>query len=610
MFRNQYTLIMRSLKIIAAFSVLVGASAHSEAAFYLGPSNSYRWSTAYDYGNENYVDTAIDLNNAVFALGETDGPISDFNSSNKKMFIHHWNSDYASDGSLKWSIAWEKAFESKSEEFFPSAIRSFRGNGLLVYYTKTEIASYKNTILLTKLDKTNGSELWTKTFNDFDESLWVVSKETERFATVSPDYWDNKSVVTVYDQNAVVLWSQTMPFDVSSIQFTIDDQIVLGGMDRPDGAPALPAFYRLSRTGKILHQFRIPNTGAGSITSVPTDSEGNVYLVNTIKNGASIGLVKYSPSGELVWQKVFAADNKNFGNTVNAAVIFGRLFIFEGFFYIFDANGNYETKLTYSSNVDYWNSFTHGDNGFLVSAGKGYYNDSKYDAEISFTPVDADPSVMFSGLGGWQAYLADNVDLFNSGIHDEASAFAHWRDYGSKQGRGFDTGRLRSDLPGGAKDPQYAIDGGFAWQYYNADGNKGDTMVFITKDAPKPSGWDGRPLLLKKGDLFNLGPEYTASGYRTLNSDVANAIDSNLFPSFASVTDHYVKYGFKEGRLTNSNWTQGEFNAWTDARYLAQNPDVNNFFMGAQSEGWKLFGKIGFAHYVNFGKWEGRKTGQ
>jgi hypothetical protein len=91
---------------------------------------------------------------------------------------------------------------------------------------------------------------------------------------------------------------------------------------------------------------------------------------------------------------------------------------------------------------------------------------------------------------------------------------------------------------------------------------------------------------------------------------VANAIDSNLFPSFASVTDHYVKYGFKEGRLTNGNWTQAQLDAWNDNGYLTQNPDVRSFFMGAQGEGWKLLGKVGFAHYINFGRWEGRGTGQ
>ena len=76
------------------------------------------------------------------------------------------------------------------------------------------------------------------------------------------------------------------------------------------------------------------------------------------------------------------------------------------------------------------------------------------------------------------------------------------------------------------------------------------------------------------------------------------------------MTDHYVKYGFKEGRLTNSDWTAADVNAWRDSDYFEWNPDVQSYFLGAQSEGWILFGKYGFAHWINFGRYEGRIDGQ
>jgi hypothetical protein len=216
----------------------------------------------------------------------------------------------------------------------------------------------------------------------------------------------------------------------------------------------------------------------------------------------------------------------------------------------------------------------------------------------------------FEAKGGYMAYLAANVQLFSiHGINDEQKAFEHWKNHGRNEGRPFDRGRVRTDRADGSFDPNYAIDGGFCWQYFACE-RPYKTVVFITSDAPKPAGWDGRALLLQKGDLFNLGPDYTALAYRQLNPDVANAIDSRFFPSFASVTDHYVKYGFKEGRLTNGNWSQAQLEAWNDTAYLNQNPDVRGFFLGAQGEGWKLLGKIGFAHYMNFGETEGRGTGQ
>ena len=217
----------------------------------------------------------------------------------------------------------------------------------------------------------------------------------------------------------------------------------------------------------------------------------------------------------------------------------------------------------------------------------------------------------FDLRGGYAAYLADpaNADLLAAGVCDAASAFGHWRDFGNVQSRPFAGGRLRTDKAGAAPDPDYTIDGGFSWDYQGYQG-KTNTVVFITKDAPKPQGWDGRYLLLERCQQFDLGGAYIARDYAAINTDVRDAIDGGLIPGFSSVTDHYVKYGFKEGRLTNSGWTQAQRDAWNDAGYLAANPDVNTYFLGAQSEGWKAFGKIGFAHWINFGQYEGRNNGQ
>ena len=192
-----------------------------------------------------------------------------------------------------------------------------------------------------------------------------------------------------------------------------------------------------------------------------------------------------------------------------------------------------------------------------------------------------------------------------AGVCDEAAAFVDWRDFGFGEGRLFAQGQLRTDNPNGAPDPNYAIDGGFAWEYPGAN-----TVVFITADAPKPNGWDGPPLLLEKCDWFDLGSHYNAVANLNNNPDVADALDSDLVPSFKSVTDHYVKYGFKAGRITNNNWTQAQKAAWNDAGYLAANPDVEAFFQDAANAGWKPFDKYGFAHWINFGRDKGRPDGQ
>jgi hypothetical protein len=226
---------------------------------------------------------------------------------------------------------------------------------------------------------------------------------------------------------------------------------------------------------------------------------------------------------------------------------------------------------------------------------------------LSAQAVPQADTTTFEYLGGYPAYLAEptNTDLVQAGVCDEASAFADWRDIGYGEGRAFAAGKLRTDNLDASPDPDYAIDGGFAWEYPGAN-----TVVFITADAPKPSGWAGLPLLLERCQTFNIGAHYSAQAYSDINVDVRNAIDQGLVPSFQSVTDHYVKYGFKEGRLTSNEWSEAQVNAWNDAGYLSANPDVANYFQGAANSGWSLFGKYGFAHWINFGQYEGRGDGQ
>ncbi len=254
-----------------------------------------------------------------------------------------------------------------------------------------------------------------------------------------------------------------------------------------------------------------------------------------------------------------------------------------------------------------------GNNADLDDDGDGFPD--AIEEALGSDPLDAAsaPSVSdiatFDAFGGYTAYIAnpENSDLFNveAGVCDETAAFEHWRDTGFAGGRGFAEGKLRTDHADGSPDSDYEIDGGFSWEYPAAN-----TVVFITADAQKPAGWAGRDLLLERCQTFNIGSHYTAEAYRTINTDVADAIDGGQIPGFSSVTDHYVKYGFKEGRLTNSDWSQAELDAWDDSLYFAQNQDVETFFNGAQSEGWIAFGKIGFAHWINFGRYEGRSDGQ
>jgi len=273
------------------------------------------------------------------------------------------------------------------------------------------------------------------------------------------------------------------------------------------------------------------------------------------------------------------------GNTITVGEQFGW-YEGDGVIYVWatfyvSADGN---SVTSGSTFDW----RYEEAGWVTCLGGGSFS------ATADNPVD--DRADFESNGGYQAYLADpgNAGLLGAGICDEEAAFAHWRDYGRYEGRSFAAGSVNGTS-------NYLIDGGFTFAY--DDGHK---EVILTAAAPKPTGWDGPAFLLNKCDRFNLGPSYSATEYRYQNPDVANAIDGGWVPSFLSVTDHYVKYGFKEGRITNSSWTEGNRTAFNSDCYLALNPDVATYFNGAASQGWSLFGKIGFSHYMNYGQFEGR----
>jgi Thrombospondin type 3 repeat len=202
----------------------------------------------------------------------------------------------------------------------------------------------------------------------------------------------------------------------------------------------------------------------------------------------------------------------------------------------------------------------------------------------------------------YRAYLAANRDLLQIGVCDEASAFAHWRDHGRQSGRSFDGGGVPLTSTGDP-DPAYTIDGGFTWRYAN-----GHRVVFVTADAPKPPGWTGSDPLLSRCDTFALGDSYSPSAYSAANPGLEEAV--SRLPNFASLTDHFVKYGFKVGLLASTDWTPEQYAAWDDAEYFAKNPDVASFFQNAAKAGWNLVEKPGFAHWINFGRDGGRESGQ
>ena len=87
---------IKSLLIAIVFSGIADASF---GQFQFSSSSAYRYSTAFDYGNEYFFDAYRDADGVVYALGQSDGPLQDdYSSTNNKIFINK----FTSNGTLLW----------------------------------------------------------------------------------------------------------------------------------------------------------------------------------------------------------------------------------------------------------------------------------------------------------------------------------------------------------------------------------------------------------------------------------------------------------------------------------------------------------------------------
>lgn len=87
---------VKSLLIALVYSGIAHASF---GQFQFSSTSAYRYSTAFDYGNECFFDAYRDADGVVYTLGQSDGPLKDdYSSTNSKLFINK----FTSNGTLLW----------------------------------------------------------------------------------------------------------------------------------------------------------------------------------------------------------------------------------------------------------------------------------------------------------------------------------------------------------------------------------------------------------------------------------------------------------------------------------------------------------------------------
>jgi hypothetical protein len=293
-----------------------------------------------------------------------------------------------------------------------------------------------------------------------------------------------------HNQHGQLLWTQHLAYRFAAASIDHLGNVFVGGSD---------FCSKVSPQGTILWTRQIGQEGRSTASSVSTDAEGNVYVAGS-RNGDLGGpvvanqdafLMKYSPNGNLLWDRRFGSEREDNASSV-AVDGLGNVFVTggseiiegrsggrdagAGFLAKYDANGNevWTQFIEVDLNTNLGNPATN-DTGALFRAGSQGAAGSrdtfvaKYDSAGNHTSItrlegladnraslfiDADAlgNIFVLGTttgslggthhGGTDVFLAKFSDLLPGDLNDDgavdAADYAIWR-------KGFSSGAYTED---------------------------------------------------------------------------------------------------------------------------------------------------------------------
>lgn len=399
---------IKSLLIAIVFSGIAHASF---GQFQFSSTSAYRYSTAFDYGDEYFFDAYRDADGIVYALGQSDGPLEDdYSSTNRKIFINKLSSN--------GTLLWQKVIKDVNLNYKPIQILELDSDSFLIDYEIDQGPLSSDARKLSKLSKVDGTIFWTQDIPTNNHGVGIISNKNARYAVLidaMPD--DSLTSVECFDGNGNSLWSKQVPFEciqnsyyklapypdgirnnyekgtnLPTASFSSNGDIVFGGNRRYSSQNNIPSFIRIDSNGNQVHSLiTFPSSGAYTIASVCCDSDDNAYILNYIAAGSKLALTKISRSGSQLWQNQLSG----YQNIVRVALFDSYIAIMEDaestIISLYTIDGILLQTLSFTHNLEKLYDYSINSSGYIASVGSEYYSDSAIDATVRLRQLFATP---------------------------------------------------------------------------------------------------------------------------------------------------------------------------------------------------------------------------
>jgi hypothetical protein len=427
---------IKSLLIAIVFSGIAHASF---GQFQFSSSSAYRYSTAFDYGDECYYDAFRDADGVVYAIGQSDGPLQDdYSSTNNKIFINKFTSN--------GTLLWQKVIKDASVNYKPVQILELDSDSFLIDYEIDQGPLSPDSRKLSKLSKVDGTNFWTQDIPTNNWGVGIISDKKGRYAVLidaMPD--DSLTSVECFDTNGNSMWSKNIPFEciqnsfrnlspypdgirnnyekgtnLPTASFSSNGDIVFGGNARYSSQNNLPSFIRIDSNGNQVHSLiTLLSSGAYTIASVCCDSDDNAYILNYIAAGSKLALTKISRNGSQLWQNQLSG----YQNIVRVAIINSYIAVIEDaestIISLYTTDGILLQTLSFTHNTEKLYDYSINSNGYIASVGSEYYSDSAIDATVRLRQLFATP--VSPGDGGSPVGGGNSVGGGSAGGGDGSS---------------------------------------------------------------------------------------------------------------------------------------------------------------------------------------------
>ncbi|MFH2035436.1 MAG: FlgD immunoglobulin-like domain containing protein [Candidatus Zixiibacteriota bacterium] len=323
---------------------------------------------------------------------------------------------------------WSKTFGG-AEDDEGRSVRSTSDGGYIICGTTSSSGAGYSDVYFIKTDA-NGNLLWSKTYGGSGGESGYAVRETadSGFIAIGNTGTFGTGYSSIYvvriDSNGDSLWAGAYGGDGSdfgySIETTFDKGFMLVGATSSIGAGYTDAYIiKIDSLGNLAWEKTFGGTGEDRALSLCRGADGNYLLTGTSNSfsGSNIDIyiVKFAPSGALIWQDTYGGSKADYGKMVFQESNFDFIIIGESYSYALGGQDAYILKVAEASTAVGDDEYAFRPESFNLE--QNYPNPFNMQTTIQYSlPRHAPVNLTIFNLLG-QVVREWNIDLQRAGTH-------------------------------------------------------------------------------------------------------------------------------------------------------------------------------------------------